>query len=241
VGDVYRKDTVDRTHYPAFHQMEGVRLFTLEELGTKDVKEAKILVQRDLQQVLEALARDVFGDVEMRWNPDFFPFTDPSYELEIMYNGDWMEVLGSGVVLDGVMQNAGLDPRKEVGWAFGLGLERWAMKLFNISDIRLFWSKDERFISQFKAGQISQFKPYSKFPVCYKDIAFWLPQGKNDSFSENDFHAVVRHVAGDLAESVTLIDEFTHPKSGKKSLCFRINYRHMDRNLTNEEIDNYQF
>jgi phenylalanyl-tRNA synthetase alpha chain len=102
--------------------------------------------------VLEHLARDVFGDVEMRWNPDYFPFTDPSFELEIMYNGDWMEVLGSGVVLDGVMQNAGLDPTKEVGWAFGLGLERWAMKLFNISDIRLFWSKDERFISQFKAG-----------------------------------------------------------------------------------------
>jgi phenylalanyl-tRNA synthetase alpha chain len=76
----------------------------------------------------------------MKWSPDSFPFTDPSLELEIMYNGEWLEILGCGVVLDGVMQNAGLDTNKEVGWAFGLGLERWAMKLFNINDIRLFWS-----------------------------------------------------------------------------------------------------
>jgi len=76
----------------------------------------------------------------MRWNPDYFPFTDPSLELEILYDGDWMEILGSGVILDGVMINGGRDINKEVGFAFGLGLERWAMKLFEIGDIRLFWS-----------------------------------------------------------------------------------------------------
>ncbi len=86
----------------------------------------------------------------MKWSPDNFPFTDPSLELEILYNGDWMEILGSGVILDGVMINGGRDIDKEVGFAFGLGLERWAMRLFEISDIRLFWSEDERFLSQFK-------------------------------------------------------------------------------------------
>ena len=75
--------------------------------------------------------------------------------------------------------------------------------------------------------------------MCYKDIAFWL--NDEESFNENDFFQLVRAVSGDLAETVELIDEFVHPKKQKKSLCFRINYRHMDRNLTNEEIDKYQF
>lgn len=135
------------------------------------------------------------------------------------------------------MLNAGRDINKEVGWAFGLGLERWAMKLFEIGDIRMFWSEDPRFLSQFKAGEISKFKPYSKFPACYKDITFWIPDG----FHENDFMQVVRSTAEDLAESVELIDEFKHPKKNRTSMCFRINYRHMDRNLTNEEVDKLQF
>ena len=238
MGDVYRKDTVDRTHYPGFHQMEGVRIFDIyDTFGTKDPKEAKILIERDLKHVLENLARHIFGDVEMRWNADHFPFTDPSFELEIWYNNEWLEVLGSGVIFDGVMVNSGRDPTKECGWAFGLGLERWAMKLFEIDDIRLFWSKDPRFLSQFKAGEITKFKPYSKYPTCYKDIAFWV----NDDFSENNFHELVRKVTGDLVENVEIIDEFTHPKTKRKSVCFRINYRHMDRSLTNEEVDKYQF
>ena len=80
---------------------------------------------------------------------------------------------------------------------------------------------------------MTKFKPYSKYPACYKDITFWVPQ----DFTENDFMQVVRIVAGDLAETVELIDDFKHPKTGRQSNCFRINYRHMDRNLTNEEVD----
>ena len=86
--------------------MEGVRTYSLEELkpfGVKTVKEAKIVSEKDLKQTLENLSKHVFGDVEMRWNPDNFPFTDPSLELEIFYNNEWLEVLGSGVILDGVM------------------------------------------------------------------------------------------------------------------------------------------
>ena len=140
VGDVYRKDTVDKTHYPAFHQMEGVRTYKFSDIGAKDVREAKIICERDLKQVLENLAKHLFGDVEMRWVEAYFPFTEPSIELEIFYNNEWLEVLGSGVIHDKVMQRASKDITKEVGWAFGLGLERWAMKLFDIQDIRLFWS-----------------------------------------------------------------------------------------------------
>ena len=154
-GDVYRKDTVDKTHYPVFHQMEGVRTYSLEELkpfGVKSISEAKIVSERDLKQTVENLARYLFGEVEMRWNPDSFPFTNPSLELEIFYNNEWLEILGSGVILDGVMINAGKNIEKEVGYAFGLGLERWAMKLLEIPDIRLFWTEDQRFRSQFSSG-----------------------------------------------------------------------------------------
>lgn len=216
--------------------MEGVRIFKFEDIGVNSVADAKHIASEDLKKVLENLAREIFGDVEMRWSKDHFPFTDPSYELEIFYNNEWLEILGCGVIYDGVMKNAERDISKEVGWAFGLGLERWAMKLFNIDDIRQFWSTDPRFINQFKPNQITKFKPYSKYPTCYKDVTFWL---NNEKFSENDFFEVVRSVSGDLAESCQVIDSFTHPKTGRKSLCFRVNYRHMDRSLTNEEVDSF--
>ena len=93
------------------------------------------------------------------------------------------------------------------GWAFGLGLERIAMVLFSIPDIRLFWSQDSRFSSQFKSGAISTFKPYSKYPECYKDLAFWLPtkEGGGSGWHENDFMELVRDEAGDLVEGVDLV------------------------------------
>lgn len=135
------------------------------------------------------------------------------------------------------MKNAGRDIQKEVGWAFGLGLDRWAMQLFGIPDIRLFWTQDQRFLDQFQEGQISQFQEYSKFPSCFKDIAFWI----SDDYDENTFYELIRDNSGDMVESVECIDTFTHPKTQKTSKCYRINYRHMDRNLTNEEVDKWQF
>jgi phenylalanyl-tRNA synthetase alpha subunit len=100
------------------------------------------LIEEDLKRILTGLAVELFGDVQMRWKDDYFPFTRPSFELEIFYNGDWLEVLGCGVIHDQVMANAGKSDR--LGWAFGLGLERLAMVLFDIPDIRLFWSQDAR-------------------------------------------------------------------------------------------------
>ena len=138
-----------------------------------------------------------------------------------------------------ILENGGAHDK--IGWAFGLGLDRLSMLLFQIPDIRLLWSQDPRFIEQFKSVGIEpdtniEFRLFSKFSPCYKDITFWLP---ND-FSENDFYEVVRSIGGDLVEKVELIDEFCHPQTKKTSRCYRITYRSMDRNITNEEINAIQ-
>jgi phenylalanyl-tRNA synthetase alpha chain len=241
-GDVYRRDEIDSSHYPAFHQLEGVKLFKKEEMAGADglagddwvnSPECKVIGD-DLKKTLEGLMDHLFGETEKKWSEDYFPFTTPSYELEIKYEGEWLEVLGCGVVHEEVLQMADRADRR--GWAFGLGLERLAMILFEIPDIRLFWSDDARFHSQFKEGEITKFKSYSKFPPVFKDIAFWIPEG----FVENDFFEMARGIAGDIVERMELIDEFTNPKKGKTSKCYRITYRSMDRSLTNEEIDALQ-
>ena len=236
-GDVYRRDEIDSSHYPVFHQMEGVRIW-----NNKDVADDEIA--RDLKLVLGGLAEHLFGkDIEMRWNEDYFPFTEPSFELEVKFEDKWLEVLGCGVVHKEVMEMAHQDGKK--GWAFGLGLERLAMVLFGIPDIRLFWSEDERFHEQFRdvdpadfSKKLPRFNPYSRYPGCWKDVSFWLP---SQDLHQNDVYEVIRGIGGDLVERVELFDEFTHKKPGKTSHAYRITYRHMDRSLTNEEVDSVQF
>lgn len=101
-------------------------------------------------------------------------------------------------------------------------------------------SLDKRFISQFKENQISIFKPYSKYPGSQRDISFWLPKTEDGNLvklHENDLMEIVRENAGDLVESVKLTDEFVHPKTGKHSQTYRINYQSMDRNITNDEVN----
>lgn len=146
-----------------------------------------------------------------------------------------MEVLGCGVMEQEILKSNGRS--NSVAWALGLGLERLAMVLFDIPDIRLFWSTDERFTSQFSEGQMGvKFKPFSKYPPCYKDMSFWI----NDSFTENNLCEVIRGIAGDLVEEVSLIDNFTN-KKGMTSHCYRIAYRSMERSLTDEEINDLQW
>lgn len=232
-GDVYRRDEIDASHYPAFHQCEGVRLFDATKVSAEEVKE-------DLKRVLEGLAGHLFQlkpDKEtMRWNEDYFPFTEPSFELEIFYNDDWLEVLGCGVIHHEVLRNAGLDPAKVHGWAFGLGLERLAMVLFGIPDIRLFWTDDSRFLDQFDASSFAsktKFKPYSKYPPVMKDISMWIPE----AFQDNDLFEMIRDEGGDQVEKVDLVEEFTNPKTNKRSKLFRVTWRDMSRTLTNEEVN----
>ncbi len=224
-GDVYRRDEIDRTHYPVFHQTEGVKLFD----GGTSVEE----IEDDLKGELEGMARGLFGEVEMRWVDAYFPFTEPSFELEIYYQGEWLEVLGCGVMQQRIIEAAGVEGKR--GWAFGLGLERLAMVLFKIPDIRLFWSEDPRFHKQFKEGEVSEFRSYSKYPPSPRDISFWC----SEEYHQNDLFELIRDEVGDedLVEDVELFDEFTHPKTGRTSHAYRITYRSMDRSLTNDEVN----
>lgn len=184
--------------------------------------------------------------LRMRWVEAYFPFTSPSWELEVYYAGDWLEVLGCGVVRQNLFINANV-PSK-LGWAFGIGIDRIAMLLFKIPDIRLFWSKDQRFLSQFAGvsdnlDKMKLFVPFSKYPPCPKDVSFWLtPKGadvNSVTVHENDVMELVRNVAGDDVEDVRLIDEFTHPKTGRKSVAYNIVYRSLERTLTNEEANEF--
>lgn len=268
-GDVYRRDAIDATHYPVFHQMEGVALFTSEELfgvnhdaslrllepptgGQGDspqrqvehTVEAVVATEADLKETLTGLVEHLFGQgIETRWTECHFPFTHPSFELEIKSQGEWLEVLGSGVMRQAILVDGGC-PNK-IGWAFGLGLDRLAMLLFGIPDIRLLWSEDPRFIQQFQCAVKDNrsdvvFSPFSKYPPCYKDLSFWLPREGEGRFVENDILEVVRCQGGDLVEHVEMIDSFVHPRSGRESRCYRITYRSMDRSVTNDEVNAIQ-
>eukprot|EP01134_Creolimax_fragrantissima_P008252 CFRG8252T1 len=251
-GDVYRRDEIDSSHYPVFHQMEGMRMFGPDEMpGLGNMLEngveteekqaehtlaAAQFAEKDLKRNLEGMTSALFGDVEMRWVSAYFPFTHPSWELEIYFKGDWLEVLGCGITRQQMVYKAGTVDH--MGWAFGMGLERLAMVLYDISDIRLFWSDDERFLKQFDETTkgTTQFTPFSKHPPCKKDLAFWLPN-TGAHFVDNDFFELVRNAAGDIVENVEMIDEFMHPKTMQHSKCYRITYRSMDRPVSNEEIN----
>jgi phenylalanyl-tRNA synthetase alpha chain len=147
-GRVYRRDS-DVSHTPMFHQIEGLLVDRGVTFG-------------DLKGVLTAFLKRVFGEgTALRFRPSFFPFTEPSAEVDIrcvMCAGQgcrvcgqsgWLEILGSGMVDPEVFRNVGYDPEEVSGFAFGLGLERIAMLKFGISDIRLFFENDLRFLEQF--------------------------------------------------------------------------------------------
>ena len=144
-----------------------------------------------------------------------------------------LEILGAGTVHPDIMKDLGLPNKK--AWAFGLGIERLAMVMFGIPDIRLFWSNDQRFTSQFKPGKITKFVPYSKYEACYKDISFFT----SEEFSYNDLCSIVRDEDKDnFVESIVLIDEFQ--SKGRTSQCYRIMYRSMDSTLKNSEVNKIQ-
>ena len=138
VGKVYRKDD-DSTHLPMFHQIEGI---CINE--SINFSQLKFLIY----QILNA----IFGnDIKIRFRPSYFPFTEPSAEVDILSeNGKWLEILGCGVVNPIVIENCNLDSNKYSGLAFGLGLERIAMLKYQIKDIRNFYKSNLDFLSQFK-------------------------------------------------------------------------------------------
>jgi phenylalanyl-tRNA synthetase alpha chain len=228
-GKVYRKDEIDRHHMNVFHQMDGWFLIP---------KEQKIITSQDLQDVLAAIAKAVFGpETKYRFNADKFPYTDPSLEMEIDKEGKWLEVLGAGVVKGSVLDKLGVDSSKYNGWAFGFGLERLAMISMELPDIRLLWSEDPRVKKQLKLG--SKFKEVSKFPPITRDISFVVDKG----FIPNNYFDLIRDLGGDLVEEVQLLDKYENAEKfgpDKVSYTYRIVYRSNERTLTTEEIDPIQ-
>ncbi len=137
LGRVYRPDTADATHYPMFHQMEGL-------LVDENVTLA------DLKTVLQLFASSYLGDsVPVRIRPSFFPFTEPSVEADYYWNGKWVEFGGAGIVDPSVLESVGYDPEQVSGFAFGLGVERLCMIRHQITDIRYLYTNDVRFLRQF--------------------------------------------------------------------------------------------
>ncbi len=141
-GRTYRVDS-DATHSPMFHQVEG--LWVGENVSFKDLK---AMYLDFIQAFFET------KDLKLRFRPSYFPFTEPSAEIDIMFEsgpleGRWLEVSGSGQVHPQVIRNMGLDPERYIGFAFGSGIDRLAMLRYGVSDLRLFFEGDLRFLSQF--------------------------------------------------------------------------------------------
>ena len=283
-----------------------------------------VLAVAELMATMEVgVVNRLFGsNARRRWVSAYFPFTLPSFELEVEFQGKWLEVAGCGVIHKGVYERSKGDwsDAAHTGWAFGLGLERLAMVVFGIPDIRLFWSEDPRFLKQFMDVQVKMeacdlfsaemvvrdakcradavdqvarpqsvvpcavlrdgshvasdatcqgalqdivpaFRPYSAHPPCVKDVSMWMSSDVVEVVSagdvaqiatvadreagrvlyENDLMETMRSVAGVLIEEVTCVDQFIDPKTGRESRCYRIVYRHADRNLTNEEVNALHF
>jgi phenylalanyl-tRNA synthetase alpha chain len=140
VGRVYRPDTIDATHSCMFHQMEGLMV-------------GAAVTMAELKTVLRLIARAYLGhDVHIRFRPSFFPFTEPSVEVDMSWNEagkSWLEIGGAGMVDPHVLSAVGYDPDQISGFAFGLGVERFCMRRYGIRDIRLFTGNDVRFLRQF--------------------------------------------------------------------------------------------
>lgn len=233
-GKVYRNDEIDRYHYPVWHNVDGLCI------SKKTEKQYTI---DDLVNVLTDIAKNIYGkEIKWRVEEDTFPFTQPSIELQIEWNHEWIEVLGAGLVHKKVLSNLNLNPAKYNGWAFGFGLDRLAMIKMKIPDIRILWSNDERITKQFKNIN-SVYTDVSKYPSTVRDISFVISQ----NIHLNTIYGLMRDCVSqgneDIIEEVKLIDTYANDKKfgkGNVSYTFRIQYRSHVRTLTNVEINDVQ-
>ncbi len=136
-GRCYRNDDVDATHFPMFHQLDAIAIDRGIHFG-------------DLKWTLEQVLRGLLGpDIRLRFRPSYFPFTTPSAEVDVYYRGKWLELLGSGMMRPEVLRHGGLDSDRWQGFAFGMGIDRLAMRRYGITDIRLLYENDVAFLAQF--------------------------------------------------------------------------------------------
>ncbi len=229
-GIVFRKDEIDRKHFPAFHQIDFLYICR---------KDQRIITLEELQDVQADAVKTIFGkDIEFRFLVDTFPFTDPSTQVEIKFEDNWIEISGAGLVHTQCLKNFGIDPEVYNGWAGTFGIDRVAMIKMGVPDIRILWSDDPRITSQFKDIN-SQYKEVSKYPATSRDISFIIDKNIN----LNNYYEIVRDFADNLIEEVKLVDSYENEEKfgkDKKSYTFHIVYRSPERTLTNEEINKIQ-
>jgi len=265
-GDVYRKDEIDSTHYPVFHQMEGVFVDANETNPVSNI-------ETDLIDTLKGLCNHLFPNCPVKISDDYFPFTQPSYQIDVYHNDRWIEILGCGVIHEQLLKNCSeknpalISSNNSVkkGWAFGIGLDRLALILFDIPDIRMIWVESEKFTKQFSlVNTITKFKPYSLLETIHKDVSFYIqsdqvkenPSTKIENVErftdkksgviriwsrENDMCETIRESANkvcpDIVSKVEMFDQFYNNKLSKLSRAYRIYYSPPDP----EMIDPGQF
>jgi len=243
---VYRVDTLDKHHHECFHQIDGLRILS---------KEKWTIDQSTLKDVLSNTIKTLFGEnVKYRFNEDTFPYTVDSLEAEVEYEWKRIEVLWAWVVNPTVLEKLWIDPENYTWRAFWFGIERLAMALKRIPDIRIFWSKDKRITNQ--RWNLDTYKEISVFPPVYKDISFLTSKDKFIRKGEKpkewwklelvneidifDLAWIARDISWWLIEEVKVIDEYENDDKfwkDSKSVTIRITFRSLERTLTNEEIN----
>ena len=245
-GKVYRVDELDTTHHECFHQIDGLKIVR---------KDREEITQNTLREVLSETIRSVFWkEVPHKFHEDSFPYTVESLEVEVEYNEKVIEVLWAWIVHPSVLEALWIDSTKYSGWAFGFWIERLAMLLKDIPDIRIFWSEDERVLKQW--WDFEPYKAVSSLPPVYKDISCivdktlfqkdekesqkkWAIELINEADSF-EIAGIVRDIAGWIVEEVRVIDIYENDSqfgSDKKSVTINIVFRSLERSLTHEEIN----
>ena len=251
-GDVYRRDKFDSTHSSIFHQLEVQRLFTKKDLFGNDISkslfdadgrgstleteekqhahsiEAVRALSLDLKRTVEELVFELLGcDVKYRWKPYYVQFGRPAYEMEVLVEGNWLEILGASVLKQEILDRAGVADK--MTWSCGIGIDRIAMVLYDIPDIRLLRNKNAKFSRQFSS---MIFEPHcSSCPTFYREVAFKLPQNMDETVFEYDFYELVRRAAENVVQTAELVDKF--PRNQR----YRITYKSWDKVMNNEEVD----
>jgi len=248
----YRVDELDKTHHECFHQVDGLRLVE---------KEKEIINQDTLKEVLWVTIESIFWEnVEYKFHKDSFPYTTDSLEAYVKFNDKWVEVLWAWIVEPTVLEKLWIDSDKYNWWAFGFWIERLAIPLKQVPDIRLFWSEDPRVTSQW--WDLQPFKEVSNFPPVNKDISLLVPKNNFEldledqektweieltKNTEANFFAitwVIRDTCDDLIEEVKIIDTYENNKKfweNMKSITIRIVFRSLERTLTDKEINIHYF
>lgn len=196
VGDVYRRDCIDPLHHSVFHQVDGVRTVGRDQPGgsVQDLEE-------ELKTVWDELLQQLFGkSMDYRWTEGKSPVTSPSWQLELQYNDQHVKVMRSGIIQNEILA------QNSIGWNFSVGLERLAIVLFNIPDIRILSTNKHNLIDLIKAKkkiQEMKFKPFVESFAKKHDVSFWLDEGvKHDKFCLQDFYDLVRTVGNNNVERV---------------------------------------